>query len=48
MPSYIVKMQSVHFAAAGIVVVRYRSDERVVVIHYLAVLDDDQPDRTNA
>ena len=44
----IVKMQSIYFAAAGIVVVRYRSDERVVVIHYLAVFDDDQSDRTNA
>ena len=44
----VVKMQPVHFAAVGIVVVRYRSDERVVVIHYLAVFDDYQPDRTNA
>ena len=44
----VVKMQSVHFATAGIVVVRYRSDERVVVIHYLPVLNDDYSNRTNA
>ena len=44
----VVQMQSVHFATARIVVVRYRSDERVEIIHYLAGLDDDQLDRTNA
>ena len=44
----VVKMQSVHFATARIVVVRYRSDERVEIIHYLAVFDDDYSNRTNA
>ena len=40
----VVEMQAVHFAATRVVVVRYRTDERIVVIHYLAVFDDDQPD----
>ena len=44
----IVIAHAIDFTAAIIVIVRYRTNERIEVIYYLAVFNNDYSDRTDA